>query len=108
MIGFDLTPEQEAIRDNTRALELDPRFTDAALNQGIALFRTGRHAEALEALDHAQATASSTRALGLIAYNMALIEIARKDLSAARASLNRAIKHGDKDALDLYDRLRAP
>jgi tetratricopeptide (TPR) repeat protein len=99
---------EEAISDNARALELDPRLTDAALNQGIALFRTGRHAEALKALERALATASSTRVLGLIAYNAALIEIARNDLPAARASLERAIEHGDSAARGLYDRLRPP
>ena len=99
---------EEAIRDNTRALELDPRFTDAALNRGIALFRTGRHTEALEALDRARAISSSARELGLIAYNAALIEIARKDLPAARASLKRAIEHGDMDARRLHDRLGPP
>jgi serine/threonine protein kinase/Flp pilus assembly protein TadD len=100
--------DEDAILDNTRALELDPRFTDAALNRGIALFRTGRHAEALATLERAEATASSARVRGLIAYNVALIAIARKDLPAARASLKHAIEHGDTAASDLYDRLGPP
>jgi serine/threonine protein kinase/Flp pilus assembly protein TadD len=100
--------DEEAIRDNASALDLDPHFTAAALNWGIALFRTGRPAEALAALERAEATASSPRVRGLIAYNVALIAIARKDLPAARASLKQAIEHGDTDARDLYDRLGPP
>jgi tetratricopeptide (TPR) repeat protein len=99
---------EDAIRDNTRALELDPRFTDAALNRGIALFRAGRHAEALEALARARTLASNDLVRGLIDYNVALIEIARNDLPAAEGSLRRAIKHGDKDARALYNRLVGP
>ncbi|MDR3639575.1 MAG: serine/threonine-protein kinase [Isosphaeraceae bacterium] len=100
--------DDDAIRDDTRALALNPRFTDAALNRGIALLRTGRHAAALEDFERARATASGPRMLALIAYNTALVAIARNDLPAARANLELAIKHGDKDARDLYDRLRFP
>jgi tetratricopeptide (TPR) repeat protein len=103
-----LDRSEEAIRDYSRALELDSLFTDAALNLGIALFRAGRHAEALGALERAGATASSARVLGLVAYNRALIEIARNDLPAARASLQRAFELGDRDARELYDRLGPP
>jgi serine/threonine protein kinase/Flp pilus assembly protein TadD len=95
----------DAIRDDARALELDARFTDAALNLGIALFRAGRHAEALEALERARAMTSSPRVLGLIAYNTALIQMARHDEPAARASLRRALELGDREARDLFDRL---
>jgi tetratricopeptide (TPR) repeat protein len=88
----------EAIRDDSRALELDPRFTDAALNRAVLLFRAGRHADALADLERARANASSASALGRIAYNMALVHLARKDLPAARASLREAIAHGDVEA----------
>jgi serine/threonine protein kinase/Flp pilus assembly protein TadD len=98
----------QAIRDYTRALEHDPGLTDAALNRGIALFRTGRHLEATRALDQARATANSSRLLGHIDYNTALIDLARDDLPAARASLKRAMEHGYTDARALYERLRPP
>jgi serine/threonine protein kinase/Flp pilus assembly protein TadD len=88
----------EAIRDDERALELDSGFTDAALNRAVLLFRAGRHADALADLARARATALSAPALGRIAYNMALVHIARKDLTAARASLREAMAHGDDAA----------
>jgi tetratricopeptide (TPR) repeat protein len=98
----------EALRDDIRALELDPRFTDAALNRAVLLFRAGRHADALADLAQARATASSPRTLGRIAYNVALIHIARDDVPAARASLREAIKHGDDDARRLALELGPP
>jgi serine/threonine protein kinase/Flp pilus assembly protein TadD len=90
--------DSEAIRDDGRALDLDPHFTDAALNRAVLLFRAGRHADALADLVQARSTASSAPALGRIAYNMALVHIARKDTAAARASLREAMAHGDDAA----------
>jgi serine/threonine protein kinase/tetratricopeptide (TPR) repeat protein len=99
---------EEAIRDDTRALELDPRFTDAALNRAILMFHAGRHADALADLARARATASGPAALGRIAYNMALVHLARKDQPAARASVREAIEHGDASAQRLADQLGPP
>jgi serine/threonine protein kinase/Flp pilus assembly protein TadD len=100
--------DDEAIRDDGRALELDPRFTDAAVNRAVLLFRAGRHADALADLARARATASSPSALGRIAYNVALVHMARNDVSAARASLREAIAHGDDEARRLALELGPP
>ncbi len=43
---------QDAIRSYTRSLELNPDFTEARLNRGIALAAAGNHREALEDFNH--------------------------------------------------------
>jgi serine/threonine protein kinase/Flp pilus assembly protein TadD len=95
----------EAIRDDTRALELNPGFSDAALNRGTLEFRAGRHAEAIADLERARATAAGPRSLGLIAYNLAVVHIERKDWPAARACLRQAIACGNRQAVEVSDRL---
>jgi serine/threonine protein kinase/Flp pilus assembly protein TadD len=95
---------EPAWRDYTRALELNPRFTDAALNRGTLAYRNGCYQEAVTDLEYAQAHAIGSRALGLIAYNLALVHAARKDWPAARASLRQAVTSGNADARALAPR----
>ena len=91
--------------DYTRTLELDPAFTDAALNRGVLAFRAGRYADAIADFGRARATATAPRSLGLICYNLALVHVAQRNWPEARACLEEAIAHGDKAARDLYARL---
>jgi serine/threonine protein kinase/Flp pilus assembly protein TadD len=93
-------PEQ-AVRDYSRALERNPQFSDAALNRGILAYHAGRNEEAIADFAHARATASGPAARGLIAYNLALVHVARKDWPAARASLSQAIASGNTAARTL-------
>jgi tetratricopeptide (TPR) repeat protein len=85
-----------ALADYTRALALNPRFSDAALNRGILAFRAG---------DDAQALADFERARGLIAYNRALLHVARKHWPAASAGLREAVAAGSEAARALSERL---
>jgi serine/threonine protein kinase/Flp pilus assembly protein TadD len=93
-----------AERDYARALELNPRFSDAALNRATLAFRAGRYSEAIADLEYARKTAAGPRALGLIAYNLALVHAARNDWPAARASLRQAIASGNAAARELAPR----
>jgi serine/threonine protein kinase/Tfp pilus assembly protein PilF len=95
---------EPARRDYTRALKLNPEFSDAALNRGTLAFRGGRYAEAMADLESARTHASGSRSLGLIAYNLALVHAACKDWPAARASLRQAIAHGNAAARALAPR----
>jgi tetratricopeptide (TPR) repeat protein len=93
-----------AERDYSRALEQNPRFSDAALNRGTLALRAGRYAPAIADLERARATAAGPRSVGLIAYNLALAHAGRKDWPAARASLREAIANGNLDAPALATR----
>jgi serine/threonine protein kinase/tetratricopeptide (TPR) repeat protein len=108
---FDRAKVHEALgqldaaqRDYTRALELNPRFSDAALNRGTLAFRGGRFDDAIADLEHARASASGPRSRGLIAYNLALVHAARNNWPVARASLRQAIASGNEAARALAPR----
>ena len=75
--------------DYTRTLELDPAFTDAALNRGVLAFRAGRHTDAIADFGRAAATATAAKSLGLICYNLALVHVAQRNWPEARACLER-------------------
>src|SRR5262249_26317607 len=83
-----------ALADYSRALELNPTFADAALNRGVLSFRAGRYFEAIRDLELSRSATNRPRALGRIEYNLALVYLARKQNTAARDCLNRAIAHG--------------
>jgi tetratricopeptide (TPR) repeat protein len=98
-------PEQ-AMNDYTHALARNPAFFDAALNRGILAFRAGRHDAALNDFACAYAAATGPAKRGLVDYNQALVQIARNDWPAVRASLKQAIASGNGPARELATRLR--
>ena len=94
-----------AIRDYTRALQLDRTLTDAALNRGILHAAHGRYAEATADLDRALASASGRETRGVIHYNRALIDLARRDRSMALTHLKLSEGFGHEGARLLRNRL---
>jgi tetratricopeptide (TPR) repeat protein len=100
-----LVQPARAWADYTRALDLRPDFTDAALNRGILEYRRGRHAEAIRDLESALAKSPAPAARGLILYNMALVQLALRDRAAAETSLRRAMEDGDSRSRELYHRI---
>ncbi|MBV8313750.1 MAG: tetratricopeptide repeat protein [Planctomycetaceae bacterium] len=94
-----------AIRDYTRALQLDPTLTDAALNRGILHATHGRYTEATADLDRALGSASGRETRGVIHYNRALIDLARRDRSAALTHLKLSEGFGHEGARSLRQRL---
>ena len=44
---------EQALEDYTRAVELDPGFTEAYYNRGVSYYELGRYAEAIADLTHA-------------------------------------------------------
>jgi hypothetical protein len=84
---------------------LDPHLVAALLNRGMLHSQEGRYAEAATDLRRALDCGADP---ALVHYNLALVSLARKDRSAARASLRSALLHNPfyKDAQDLLHRLR--
>lgn len=95
---------QLALRDYDRALERVPRMAEALLNRGVIHYQEGRYPESqtdlTQALD-AGADPATTH------YNLALVHLARGNPSAARESVQQALRHapGHPQALDLRRRL---
>ncbi|MBV8314739.1 MAG: tetratricopeptide repeat protein [Planctomycetaceae bacterium] len=83
-----------ALRDYTRALRRDPALTEAALNRGRLSYHEGRLDAAAADLRHALTTASSRGVLGIIHYNLALVDLARGDRPAALSNLKAASNFG--------------
>ena len=96
----------QAILDYGRALELDPALTAALINRGILAYKNGRNDDAIADFRQAFRTASDSRTLGLIHYNLALAHLARGDRAAAIASAQVALARGHEVARDLTERLR--
>jgi serine/threonine protein kinase/Tfp pilus assembly protein PilF len=80
--------EERALRNYTRALELDPDLADAALNRGSLHLRAGRLTEAAADLNRALEHGASQ---DQVYYNLALVQLKQKDLAGARASVRRAL-----------------
>jgi serine/threonine protein kinase/Flp pilus assembly protein TadD len=95
----------DAIDDYTRALAHNLGLSAALLNRGVLLVREGRHDQALADLRQALDTASGAHELGIIHYNLALLELARGDRPAALASLQSAQRFGHAEAHTLAQNL---
>ena len=72
----------------------DPALTEAALNRGRLSYHEGRLDAAAADLRHALTTASSRGVLGIIHYNLALVDLARGDRPAALSNLKAASNFG--------------
>lgn len=104
--GYDeLGDKAAALADYSRALELNPVFTDAAINRGVIAYNEHRYTAALEDLRRAWTSAGDAETRGLIQYNMALVHIARKDHAKALASLQQATACGNEAARNLLTQL---
>jgi tetratricopeptide (TPR) repeat protein len=97
-----------ALDDHDRALELNPRLTDALLNRGVIHLRQGRHRAAIGDLERALGTTSSRSARGVILYNLALVHGARGEREAADASARAAVALGNAEARELARRAGPP
>lgn len=102
-----LGQDDQALREYRRALQLDRGLLEAALNQGVLLSRSGRHAEAAASLEETLATAglSDREALGAMHYNLALIQLAMDRRSNALEHLQAAVDAGHHEARAIRDRL---
>jgi tetratricopeptide (TPR) repeat protein len=97
-----------ALADYDRALRISPRLTDAILNRGIIRFRQGRHDAAISDFERALKTTSNRGTLGIIHYNLAVVQQARGDRRAAAVGARAAIELGNPDARELLHRLDGP
>ena len=68
----------QAMRDYSRALELDPALTSASINRGILAYKNGKNDAAIADFRQAIRSASDSRTLGLIHYNLALAHLAAR------------------------------
>jgi hypothetical protein len=87
------------------ALQLNERFTDAALNRGMILYRIGRHDAARAGLNRALASASDTKARGVIHFTLALIDWANGQRESCATNVRAAVVLGNSDAQELAARL---
>jgi serine/threonine protein kinase/tetratricopeptide (TPR) repeat protein len=78
-----------ALRDYDRALQLAPHLAAAALNRGMLHYREGRHPEAVADLHRALDKGADP---ALVHYNLALVQLAREDRSAAETSLRSVLQ----------------
>jgi serine/threonine protein kinase/tetratricopeptide (TPR) repeat protein len=101
-----LGEHDRSLADYDRALKLDGRLTDAALNRGIILYERARYADAIVSLELARTTASNPVALGAIHYNLALVELARGEHQAALSHIQCALSCGNQGARELARRAR--
>jgi tetratricopeptide (TPR) repeat protein len=97
-----------ALGDYDRALELAPRLADARLNRGIIHFRQGHDETAIADLERASGTTSNQNLLGIIHYNLALVQQARGDREAAAQNARAAMGFGNPEARELVRRLERP
>ena len=102
-----LGQDDEALRDYGRALQVDHRLLQAALNRGILLSRHGRHVEATASLEEALAItdASDRETLGVVHYNLALVQLAVGRRSNALVHLQAAEDAGHEEAQEVRKRL---
>jgi serine/threonine protein kinase len=93
--------------DYSRAIELDPTLAAARLNRGILSSKAGRNREALDDFERALRIGPADRELlGRIHYNLALVQAALGDRSAAAANAEAALRNGCPEAKRLDDTLR--
>jgi eukaryotic-like serine/threonine-protein kinase len=80
--------EEPALRDYDQALRLDPSLAVAALNRGMLHHRARRFAQAEADLHHALKLGADP---ATVYYDLAVVQLARQDLAAARQSLQQAL-----------------
>ena len=91
----------EAIRDDTRALQLDGTLADAPLNRGILHYQEGRLDAAESDFRRAIGAAKGRTTLGKAHYNLALVAIARGDRPTALSQIAAALADGHTEAANL-------
>ncbi len=85
-----LGQSERALADFARAMELDPQLPVAALNRGMLLASLNRYAEAADDLGTAlQRGADPAETY----YQLALVQLAQQDRTAALKSVTRALEH---------------
>ena len=94
-----------ALADYDQALRLDPGLVAASLNRGMLHYRAGRYRDALADLQRALEGGWDP---AVVSYDLALVHCALGDDSAAKAWLDRALRHDPHhaSALSLRERLR--
>ena len=95
-----------ALRDYTRALQIDRTLSAASLGRGALYIAQGQLAEAAADLDQALVTATGPEALGAIHYQRALLSLARGDRPSALSNLETALKYGHEEARSLFKKLQ--
>jgi tetratricopeptide (TPR) repeat protein len=95
----------EAMGDYSRALELDPSLTAAALNRGTLLCNAHRYDDAIADFQRALRTSPDPETTGHIHYNLAVAYLAKRDRSAAAASIEEAVGRGYHKARELRVKL---
>lgn len=83
-----------AIEDFTRALEKNPKLTDAARDRGSLHAREGHDVDAIHDLEYALSTTTSPTVLGKIEAQLAHIHLALKHAEAAHRYAKQAAAHG--------------
>ena len=96
----------QAIGDYTRALQLNPALASAALNRGILHYQQGHLDDAVADLNRALAHAVGRSDLGIIHYNLSLVDMARGNRPAALENLKLAAGYGHEGARLLRERLQ--
>jgi serine/threonine protein kinase/tetratricopeptide (TPR) repeat protein len=96
----------QATRDYSRAVDLDPRLTPALLNRGVIAYKNGRYAAAVLDLERALDSAADSTNKAQIHYNLALACFASGDRTAALTNAQASAALGDTAAPKLLDRLR--
>ncbi len=105
-VAYEALDQQDrAAADYSRALELNPALTDAAVNRGVLALLAGRPAEAASDFRIAQ-RASSAVDQGSADLDAALQKLENDDWPAARTLLRRASDSGDPTARRLTARLK--
>jgi tetratricopeptide (TPR) repeat protein len=95
----------QAARDYSRAVELDPGLSRAFHNRGILAYKNGRHHDAIADFVQALRTTSDPHERGLIHYNLSLAHLDAGDYKRARDSAQKALEGGHDDARALRDGL---
>ena len=88
-----------------KALRWDSGLVAARLNRGILRFKAGRYSEAIDDLGRSLQSASDSKIVGRIHYNLSLVHLRQGDRAAARASAEKAIDTGDPAAGPLLERI---
>jgi serine/threonine protein kinase/Flp pilus assembly protein TadD len=95
---------EQAWHDYDQALRLDPCFAVAALNRGMLHYRAQRYADALADLRRARELGADP---AVVAFDLAVVNLARGEQAAALEELCRALGHipHQKDTRSLRDSL---
>src|SRR5205823_657366 len=95
---------EKALFDYDRALQLDSKLAEAALNRGILHYHEKHYPAAITDLQRALQMGSDP---ATVHYNLALVHLAKGDRTNAVESLRRALQQGGEqaEARDLLNRL---